>query len=184
MNTIDPVIKLGPHMFDEECHCESCAGWRAKRDAGMHIDIDTVRKEAELCIERAVDEVRHGKTPPMGYRHAVDPIMRIPCSVVLALCDVYGGPATRKEYVEALAENAALRDAVPKLRSKIEDCEMPGDNEPFPVGGSIDLMADWCRDILDNFQPSDDVPQEGGIVTKGSVRALVTEVLRDVAKRK
>ncbi len=84
-----PMKKTGPHMFDEECHCDSCAGYRAKRDAGMHIELATVKREAELCRERAIDEYQ--RTNPLkgyGKSAASDPIMPIPCSVVLALCDI------------------------------------------------------------------------------------------------
>jgi hypothetical protein len=83
MNTIDPVIIPGPHMYSEECHCESCGGHRAKRDAGMHVDIENVKREAQL-VREAAEDAQHVAFHRPDY---VDPLMSIPCSVVLALCE-------------------------------------------------------------------------------------------------
>ncbi len=82
-----PMKKTGPHMFNEECYCDHCAGVRAKRDAGMHIELATVAREAELTMARALDEGYPGQTMRRDGSRP-DPIMQIPCSVVIALCDI------------------------------------------------------------------------------------------------
>ena len=111
-----PMIKSGPHMFDELCHCESCSSWRAQRDAGMHIDINTVRQEAELTRLMARNEWERGFFK--GTQD--DPVMSIPCSVVLALCEQASGDLA--DYKEKAYINQILRKEaeIKRLRSDVE----------------------------------------------------------------
>ncbi len=117
MNTIDPVIKSGPHMFDEECHCDHCVGVREKRDAGMHIDIENVKCDALLCMEAAQDEwLRAGLGA--GVLDKPDPIMSIPCSVVLALCEESKKGHWEGKFDMVAKENDSLRDELKSLKEK------------------------------------------------------------------
>lgn len=109
----DPLNVInGPHMYSDDCHCESCAGWRAKQSAGMHIDVETVRTDAKLMRQAALD--RRTKT---GKWEDPDPIMQVPCSVVLALCDKAESDATKYTAAFALQQqNAALRRELAEIK--------------------------------------------------------------------
>jgi hypothetical protein len=129
----DPLLNVinGPHMYSDDCYCMSCAGHRAKRDAGMHVDIENVKREAELCRAAAIDE--HQRTNPLrgyGKSAASDPLMSIPCSVVLALCDKADGKGSywKGQYDIAVsqsdgwfADNESLRAELKALRRELAE---------------------------------------------------------------
>lgn len=111
----DPQFKAidGPHMYNPDCYCMNCSGWHQKQNAGMHIDTEMVATEVELMVQRANDEWQRG-----GYKgECFDPIMHLPCSVVLALCEK--AQPVKPDYCAEFAldlQNKALRREIAELK--------------------------------------------------------------------
>lgn len=88
------MIKTGPHMYSDECECESCL--KARAPIGNAVDVEAVRKEATLMQEQCGYKYRHNV-----YHKIEDPVMRVPCDMILRLCELADEAAYwRKLYLE------------------------------------------------------------------------------------
>jgi hypothetical protein len=128
MNTIDPVIIPGPHMYSEDCHCESCAGHRshlarldgmvsvhlARLDGMVSVNNDLARKEAVAVkerIDRWKKRGRRGEKP--------DDTMRVHWSVIISLCDKADNPTVSSAaYETVLRDNESLRAELKAIRER------------------------------------------------------------------
>jgi hypothetical protein len=114
MDDPQPNIVPGPHMYSDDCHCDNCAGWRDKESAGIGVNIDTMAQEAKLVIDSAVGRWMDGHCK--GEKP--DPLIRIPCSVVLALCEESKKGHWEDKFDIVAKENSSLRAEFEGIKKK------------------------------------------------------------------